>query len=182
MVSHSGIRRAIVTGERFMPSLREVVSNIVGVWSLHGLPQGDWEKDWLRQLSGILPSAILFRLHFFFICTTSCFVLEEGNRWLLLYPPNGEEQSSSASPDPQNLSIQLLAPLSSGSHWYVCSPEIHQEIQGKMWHHHFRKLDWIRKYPLFHPLYLVLSCFWMVVVVSQFSQIIPGFLTSLCKN
>ena len=34
MMSRSGLRRAIVTGELSMPSLLEVVSNIVGVWSL----------------------------------------------------------------------------------------------------------------------------------------------------
>ena len=34
MMSRSGLRRAIITGELSMPSLVEVVSNIVGVWTL----------------------------------------------------------------------------------------------------------------------------------------------------
>ena len=29
-----------------------------------GLPHGNWEKDWRRQLSGILHSALLFQLQF----------------------------------------------------------------------------------------------------------------------
>ena len=33
-MSHSSLRRAIITGELSMPSLVEVVSNIVGVWPL----------------------------------------------------------------------------------------------------------------------------------------------------
>ena len=44
MMSRSNLRRAIITGELSMPSLVEVVSNILGVWpaSYRGLPQGDW--------------------------------------------------------------------------------------------------------------------------------------------
>ena len=34
MMSRSRLRRAIITGELSMPSLVEVVSNIVGVWPL----------------------------------------------------------------------------------------------------------------------------------------------------
>ena len=34
MMSRSSVRRAIITGELSMPSLIEVVSNIVGVWHL----------------------------------------------------------------------------------------------------------------------------------------------------
>ena len=34
MMSRSGLRRAIITGELSLPSLLEVVSNIVDVWSL----------------------------------------------------------------------------------------------------------------------------------------------------
>ena len=34
MMSRSGLRRAIIKGELLMPSLAEVVSNIVGVWRL----------------------------------------------------------------------------------------------------------------------------------------------------
>ena len=34
MMSRSGLRRAIITGEQSMPSLLEVVSSIVGVWPL----------------------------------------------------------------------------------------------------------------------------------------------------
>ena len=34
MMSHSNVRRAIITGELSMPSLIEVVSNIVGAWPL----------------------------------------------------------------------------------------------------------------------------------------------------
>ena len=34
VMSRSGLRRTIITGELSMPSLLEVVSNIVGVWPL----------------------------------------------------------------------------------------------------------------------------------------------------
>ena len=34
MMSRSGHRRAIITGELLMPSLADVVSNIVGMWPL----------------------------------------------------------------------------------------------------------------------------------------------------
>ena len=34
MMSRTSLRRAIITGELSMPSLVEVVSNIVGVWPL----------------------------------------------------------------------------------------------------------------------------------------------------
>ena len=62
MMLPCGLRRAIITGELSMPSLPEVVSNIVGVWSLIVVCLKETgEKDQRRQLSGIIYSPRLFQ-------------------------------------------------------------------------------------------------------------------------
>ena len=80
MMSPSGLRRAIITGELSFPSLLEVVSNIVGVWLLvvvylrETARRTDSDNIVVKTFSTFLPVAISF------ICSSCCFVLEEGNR------------------------------------------------------------------------------------------------------
>ena len=47
---------------------------------------------------------------------------------------------------------------------------------------HFGKLGRIKKYPLLYPFYMVLSVFWVVVVVSWFLELILGFAPSFACN
>ena len=85
MMSRSSLRRAIITGELSMPSLVEVVSNIVGVWPLIVV----YLKETGRKTDGdslvvyyILH--VLFHWHFLLLHLAVLF-LEEGNRWLFLH-------------------------------------------------------------------------------------------------
>ena len=78
-----------------MPSLPEVVSNIVGEWLLIVV----YLKKTERRTYGdnlVVPVAMSF------ICSSCCFVLE-GNRRLLFFRPVDEKQISPLSPDPRSL-------------------------------------------------------------------------------
>ena len=100
------------------------------------LLQRDWEKDWRRQLSGMIHFAIFFRLQFLsYAQPVFFFGLEERNRWLFSYWPDAKKQFSTFSPDSWNLSVKFLAYSSSDSRSYVSIQETHQQILGSMWHH-----------------------------------------------
>ena len=63
MMSRSDLRRAIITGELSMPSLIEVVNNIVGVWLLIAVCL----KESGRKTAG--DSLVVYNfLHFYFSC------------------------------------------------------------------------------------------------------------------
>ena len=85
IMSRSSLRRAIITGELSMPSLLEVVSNVVGVWLLIVV----YLKETGRKTDGdsLVVKCILHFISIAISCTSSsfCFPLEERNRWLLLY-------------------------------------------------------------------------------------------------
>ena len=63
MMSRSSRRRAIITRKLSMPSLVEVLSNIVGVWPLIVVYLKETGER-RRQLSGIVHSALLIHLEF----------------------------------------------------------------------------------------------------------------------
>ena len=84
MMSRTNLGHAIFTGELSMPSLVEVVSNIVGVWPLIVV----YLKETGRKTDGD-SLVVQFVLHFcihsqFPLLHVAVFFLEEGNRWLFL--------------------------------------------------------------------------------------------------
>ena len=83
MVSLSGLRRAIITGELSKPSLLEVVSNNVGVWPLIVVYLKETGRRTDCNCLVVENNLHFFPVAFFFICSSCCFVLEEGNRWIL---------------------------------------------------------------------------------------------------
>ena len=97
MMSRSSLRRAIITGELSMPSLLKVVSNIVGVWSLIVF----YLKETGRKTDGdrlVVTYILLFiSVSSSFSCSSSCFVLEEGNRWLFLHGKDGKKKNPPVS-------------------------------------------------------------------------------------
>ena len=102
MMSHFGLRRAIVTRELSMPSLLELVSNIVCVLLLIVV----YIKQTGRRTDGdCLVVNYILHLHSscnFFHLHIMLFVLEESIRWLLPYRPDGKEQITPVSLDPRN--------------------------------------------------------------------------------
>ena len=63
MMSRSSLRHAIITGELSMPSLVEVVSNIVGLWPLIVV----YVKETGRKTDGD-SSVVYYILHFYISC------------------------------------------------------------------------------------------------------------------
>ena len=62
MMSRSSLLHAIMTGELSMPSLVEVVSNIVGLWPLIVVHLKETGRKTDGELSGIIHSPLLFQL------------------------------------------------------------------------------------------------------------------------
>ena len=85
MMSPYGLRGAIITRELPMPSLLEVVSSTVGVWPLMVV----YLKETGRETDGdnlvVYCILHLISVSISFTCSSCCFILEEGNRWLLFY-------------------------------------------------------------------------------------------------
>ena len=122
MMSRSSLRRAIITEELSMPSLVEVVSDIVGVWPLIVV----YLKETGRKTDGD-SLVVKYILHFLtplqFSHLHLAVFLEQGNRWLFLYRSDGEKQIPPVPSDSRDLLVQLLVLSSSGSRGYVYIPE-----------------------------------------------------------
>ena len=103
MMSRSSYRRAIITGELSMPSLVEVVSNVVGVCPLIVV----YLKETGRKTDGD-SLVVYFILHVLFhlqfpLLHIAVFFLEEGNRWLFLHRSDGPQQIPPVPSDSRNL-------------------------------------------------------------------------------
>ena len=92
MQSRQSLRRAIETGDLFLPGLVDVVSNIIGVWPL----VISYLKETGKKDSGDSLVVRFFLLIFCFSMTATgysrLYVLEKRDRWILLYQPAGENE------------------------------------------------------------------------------------------
>ena len=104
MMSRSSPRHAILTGELSMPSLVEVVSNILGVRPLIVV----YLMETVRKTDGdnlVVFYTLLFQFscNFFQNFILLFFLLEEGNRWLFLYQSDGKKKIPPVSSDSRDL-------------------------------------------------------------------------------
>ena len=167
MMSRSSLRRAIITGELSMPSLVEVVSNIVGVWPLLMA----YLKQTARKTDGD-SLVIYYILHFCFSCNFFHMFI------LLFYFRNFRRRVSMAT------SI-LTRWQEANSACFICFPKFVSPASCTflMWFtlirihsgnlvgnsrklvapflvfRHFGKLGGINKYPLLYPFHIILGIF-----------------------